>query len=74
MRVNGPLATLTKLELNGSNWRLGNRAGRLRSICATSTADLGVTLYLRNPQPLTVGKVTVDVRSLVVPLRLSEEP
>ena len=30
-----------------------------------------MTLYLRNPQPLTVGKVTVDVRSLVVPLRLS---
>ena len=70
MRVNGPLATLTKLELNGSNWRLG--LGKPAEVnLRDGTADLGVTLYLRNPQPLTVGKVTVDVRSLVVPLRLS---
>ncbi len=70
MRVDGPLATLTKLELSGSNWRLG--LGKPAEVnLRDGTADLGVTLYLRNPQPLTVGKVTVDVRSLVVPLRLS---
>ena len=70
MRVNGPLATLTKLELNGLNWRLG--LGKPAEVnLRDGTADLGLTLYLRNPQPLTVGKVTVDVRSLVVPLRLS---
>lgn len=70
MRVNGPLATLTKLELNGSNWRLG--LGKPAEVnLRDGTANLGVTLHLRNPQPITVGKVSVEVRSLVVPLRLS---
>lgn len=70
MRVNGPLATLTKLELNGSNWRLG--LGKPAEVnLRDGTADLGLTLHLRNPQPITVGKVSVEVRSLMVPLRLS---
>lgn len=70
MRIKGPEAILTKLDLNGSNWRvvLGKPSEvNLRD----GTADLGVTLHLRNPQPVTVGKVTVEVRSLMVPLRLS---
>ena len=35
------------------------------------TTNLGVILHLLGPQRVTAGKVTVEVRSLVVPLRLT---
>ena len=70
MRVDGTMASITRLDMSGSNWRvaLGKPAEvNLRD----GTADLGVILHLRGPQRITAGKVTVEVRSLVVPLRLT---
>ena len=70
MRVAGTMASITRLDMSGSNWRvaLGKPAEvNLRD----GTADLGVILHLLGPQRITAGKVTVEVRSLVVPLRLT---
>ena len=70
MRVEGTMASITRLDMSGSNWRvtLGKPAQvNLRD----GTANLGVILHLLGPQRITAGKVTVEVRSLVVPLRLT---
>ena len=70
MRVEGTMANITRLDMSGSNWRvaLGKPAEvNLRD----GTANLGVILHLLGPQRITAGRVTVEVRSLVVPLRLT---
>ena len=70
MRMEGTMASITRLDMSGSNWRvaLGKPAQvNLRD----GTANLGVILHLLGPQRITAGKVTVEVRSLVVPLRLT---
>lgn len=69
-RVEGTTASITRLDMSGSNWRvsLGKPAQvNLRD----GTATLGVILHLLGPQRFTAGKVTVEVRSLDVPLRLT---
>ena len=70
LRVDGAMASFTKLHMHGLNWRveLGKPAEvNLRD----GTANLGVILHLLGPQRITAGKVSVEVRSLVVPLRLT---
>ena len=70
LRVDGAVASVTKLHMHGTNWRvaLGKPAEvNLRD----GTANLGVILHLLGPQRITAGKVSVEVRSLVVPLRLT---
>ena len=70
LRVEGKMASITKLDMDGYNWRvtLGKPAElNLRD----GTTNLGVILHLLGPQRITAGKVSVEVRSLVVPLRLT---
>ena len=70
LHVDGAIASITKLHMHGLNWRveLGKPAEvNLRD----GTANLGVILHLLGPQRITAGKVSVEVRSLVVPLRLT---
>ena len=70
MRLEGTMASITRLDMSGINWRvaLGKPAQvNLRD----GTANLGVILHLLGPQRITAGKVAVEVRTLVVPLRLT---
>lgn len=70
LRVDGTMANITRLSMHGSNWRVA--LGKPAEVnLSDGTANLGVILHLLGPQRITSGKVSVEVRSLVVPLRLT---
>ena len=70
MRVAGAMASITRLDMHGPNWRV--TLGKPAEVdLRDGTANLGVVLHLLGRQRLTAGKVTIEVRSLTVPLRLT---
>ncbi len=70
LRLDGSVAHVTRLKMLAPGWTI-NQAAPGKINLQDDTMDMGVLLHLLGPQSLTTKRVTIQVRSLTVPLRLS---
>ncbi len=70
LRLDGHVAQVTRLKMLAPGWTI-NQAAPGKINFQDDSMDMAVLLHLLGPQSLTTKRVTIQVRSLMVPLRLT---